>query len=508
MKILGVGGGAREHAIAEKLRQSRYAPSLFWIGEWRNPGIHRICLETRGEYILGPTTEPAFVSRRAKELGVDMVFIGPEEPNFHGVPDALEEEGIPCIGAPSEVAVIEQSKAALRRLQWEYGLPGKLLFKTFRSFGEASSTLREYEDSLSWMQNVVLKPARQAGGKGVKVVEDRQAYLFKEKHRFKLSHAEWLERYMRSYTDIEDKILVEENVWGPEYTLQCFTDGRTVVGMPLVQDNKHAFDFDIGPETGGMGSIAGPGMTLPFITQEEYDESLRIVEATVRAIQEKTGRLYRGIVAGQMMLTEVEGPTVIEMYSRLGDPEALNALSMLETDLVDICYAIHEQRLSRISIRFGGGANVVKALAPEGYPDERARAKGHEVSVQEEEVARRGCRLYWGAASLEGGRIVTTGSRMLELMAEGRTHEEASALIDACVGLVGLTDNWRFFFRKDIGSRELMARRAKLAEQVRRLYLYRRGRGILGRRVDWVPGIGKVDPSRVLLSELRGEAGA
>ncbi|GBC71612.1 Phosphoribosylamine--glycine ligase [Candidatus Calditenuaceae archaeon HR02] len=501
IKVLGVGGGAREHALAEKIRASKYSPRIYWIAEWRNPGISRICEQSGGAYFIGRTTDAALVSQKAKQLGVDMVVIGPEEPNFYGVVDAVEGAGVPCIGAKRELAVIEQSKASLRRLQWEYNLPGKLLFKTFTDLDSALSALQEASRSLSWMQNVVLKPARQAGGKGVKVVEDRQAYLINEKLSFKLGHTEWLMEYMRGYNDIEEKILVEENVWGPEYTLQAFSDGKTLVGMPLVQDNKHAFDFDIGPETGGMGSIAGPDMTLPFITEEEYDTSLKTVKAVVDAIQDRTGLEYRGFVAGQMMLTEVEGPTVIEMYSRLGDPEALNVLSMLGTDILDVLYAIIDSRLSKTIIRFNNVATVVKALAPEGYPDYKDAAKGHEVMVNEEDVERRGCRLYWGAAHLEAGRIVTTGSRTIELLGMSGTIMEAAKLVNNCLDIPQLR-GWRFFYRYDIGTNELMKRRYKLAETVRRLYKFRASRGTLAVRVDWIPGRGLIDPSNEVLKNI------
>src|SRR5207245_10655199 len=114
-------------------------------------------------------------------------------------------------------------------------------------------------------------------------------------------------------SDVEDKMRVEEKAWGPEYALQCFADGKTVLGTPLVQDNKSAHDFDSGPETGGMGTISGPDMTLPFITSEEYDKSLKIVEGIVEAVQKKTGKAYHGMVGGQMMLTENEGPRIIEI---------------------------------------------------------------------------------------------------------------------------------------------------------------------------------------------------
>jgi phosphoribosylamine--glycine ligase len=435
-----------------------------------------------------------------------MVVVGPEEPGFHGIPDALEREGIQCIGASQELSVIERSKADLRRLQWENNLPGKLLFRTFKNAREASDYVRKSIDTQPWLQNIVIKPARQSGGKGVKLIEDRQIYLHDEKARFKEAYFNSLQATMAAYSDIEDKILVEEKAWGPEYSLQCFTDGKTVLGTPLVQDNKSAHDFDSGPETGGMGSISGPDMILPFITSEEFDKSLKLVEGIVEAVQKKTGKAYHGMVGGQMMLTENEGPTIIEMYSRLGDPEAINMLAMLKTDIVEIFQAIFERRLSKLKLEFtSDDAVVVKVVAPNGYPGKREKAKGHPVQVFETNIKRNGCCLFWGSADLqEDQQVVTGGSRLLALMAMNHTLPTASARIEKTVSSIQLTDGWGLYHRNDIGTERLLAKRHDTAERVRRLYKYREEHGILGSRMEWVPKLGRINTSQLLLKEIHG----
>ncbi|MCS7385455.1 MAG: phosphoribosylamine--glycine ligase [archaeon GB-1867-005] len=506
MKVMGVGGGAREHALAEAIARSSHEVRIYWVSELRNPGIYRLVKRSGGEYALARTIDAEKVAELADNWSVDVVVVGPEEPNFHGVPDEVERRGIPCIGAKRSVSIIEMSKAEMRRLQWKYDVPGKLLFRTYKSYAEALEDLQRFSETLTWLQNVALKPARQAGGKGVKVVEDLQAYLHKEKMEFKERHIKWLEEYMRKYGDVDERILVEEKVWGPEYTLQCFVDGYTVVGMPLVQDNKHAYDFDIGPETGGMGSYTGRGRLLPFITLEEYERSLEIVKAMVRAVQDVTGEKYRGFIAGQMMLTEVEGPTLIEMYSRLGDPEAVNVLALLKTDIIDIFEAIIDGRLSKLKIEFSDEATVVKAIAPKGYPDFRSLAKGHEVSVDERLIKEAGCKLYWGSVHLQDdGRMITGGSRMLEILALAEDPPKASRRIDECLSLnpVKLLDGWGIFYRSDIGSAEMIQRRMAVAERVRRLYKYREERGILGKRIDWLPKIGRINPVELLIREIK-----
>ena len=506
MRIMGVGGGAREHALARNLSLSDHKPDLFWVAENRNPGINKICKENQGELRVGRTTDPKTVVRLARGWGIDLVVVGPEEPGFQGIPDALEREGIQCIGASQDLSIIERSKAELRRLQWEANLPGKLLFRTFRNAREASDYIRKNIDSQPWLQNIVIKPARQSGGKGVKLVEDRQVYLHDAKEHFKEAYLDSLQSSMASYSDIDDKILIEEKAWGPEYSLQCFTDGKTVLGTPLVQDNKSAHELDSGPETGGMGSISGPELTLPFITTDEYDRSLKIVEGIVEAIQKKTGKSYHGMVGGQMMLTENEGPTVIEMYSRWGDPEAINVLAMLKTDLVDVFQAIVDRRLARLKLEFTDeDAVVVKMMAPKGYPESRDKAKGHEVQVFETSVRQNGCQLFWGSADLQDDQqVVTGGSRLLALMAMDHSLPTAAAKIEKAASSIQLTDGWPLYHRSDIGTGRLLAKRRDVAERVRRVYQYREEHSTIGNRTEWIPKTGLVDPSRLLTRDLHG----
>ncbi|MCQ5377434.1 MAG: phosphoribosylamine--glycine ligase, partial [Candidatus Methanomethylicia archaeon] len=444
MKVLLIGGGGREHAIANALRRSPKEPRICCLSDLLNPGINRVVKESGGEYFLGNINDPATVLGAANKAGVDFVFVGPEEPNFHGVPDRLEEAGIRAIGANRKVAELEMSKASMRDLQWKYKMPGRLWYKKFKTFEEAAPYIEEFAES------VALKPARQAGGKGVKVIEDFQVYLQDDKRKVKKEHAESIVKdYMKGYDDIDYKLLIEERVWGPEYTVQCFTDGRTVTPMPAVQDNKHAFDGDLGLETGGMGSISC-GMNLKWgidsdeaiISDYEYKKSAEIVKMMIDAIQKETGARYHGIAAGQMMLTSVWGPTVIEMYSRLGDPEAGNVLSVLKSDLVEICEAIIDERLNAIKIDFDEKAIVVKAVCPEGYPDKRDIARGHPVRINGPEDG-----ILWASADETSNGIVTGGSRVVECVGGGATLPEASARAEEMVSRVELTDGWRLFHR-------------------------------------------------------------
>ena len=488
MKVLLIGHGAREHAIAEAITRSVYAPKLYAICSSKNPGILKLCRETGGELFKGDENSKEFVSKIVSEHSFDFVFIGPEEPLFHGISDTVEEMGIPCIGAKERLAEVERSKAYMRRLMWKHKIPGRLKFIAFKDLRDAITYIEAYAES------VAIKPARQAGGKGVKVISDFQAYLKDEKQKVKLAHAkEVVERLMSAYDDIEDRILIEEKVEGPEYTMQCFTDGRTVLPMPAVQDNKNAFNDDIGPETGGMGSISGREGLLPFLTKEEYSESVEIVEKVVHALHKETGERYHGLIAGQMMLTDKWGPTIIEFYSRFGDPEAVNVLPILETDMIDICEAIISESLHKIKLEFRDVATVVKCVAAWGYPNYRDLAKGHPVHVDESIPEKYGCKLYYGAIDIdEKGQMISGGSRLIEIFGEAETIPEASEKVEKSINCIQLTDGWRVFHRSDIGTPELLRKRIDLANLVRMLYHYRKEKGLIGIDIDWIPGKGKI----------------
>jgi len=487
-KVLLVGEGARENAIAEAITRSAHEPALFAIMKINNPGIAKLCKSSGGEAALGDSLDPASVAKAAEKFRVDMVFIGPEEPQFRGVADELEKRGIACVGAKQGAARVEMSKAFMRKLMWKYNVPGRLRFKSFTNVEDAVAYIQEYAESIA------LKPARQAGGKGVKVIADLQVYLTSEKQRVKAEHAKDIhDRHMAEYTDIDDKILIEERVEGPEYTLQAFTDGRTVKPLPLVQDNKNAFEMDIGPETGGMGTISGKGLTLPFITQDEYRKTAEIVEEVVKATEKETGIRYKGVIAGQSMLTALWGPTIIEFYSRLGDPEAVNAMPILKTDMIDLMEAIVGECLHKLNLEFEDTATVVKCVSPKGYPYRRDLATGHPVRLDEGLLKKHGCKAYWGSAELKSdGNIITGGSRIVEIFASADSIPEAGERVEKCVPCVSLTDGWGTFHRSDIGSETLLRRRIEQANLIRDVYRYRMGKNLVGVTLDWIPGRGLI----------------
>ncbi len=477
MKFMIVGSGAREHAIAENASGCGY--EVYAASDIRNPGLLRLAKELHVVNIL----DGAAVTAVAKKVRPDVIFIGSEESLFAGVSDALRAEGFFVIGASRVAADIEKSKGFMRNLMEKYGLYGRLRFKTFANITEATRYIDEYPGS------VAIKPTRQAGGKGVKVIADLQAYLKDEKSAAKKQHVSDIVDQNLSQ-DLEDPILIEERVEGVEYTLQCFTDGKHIVPLKMVEDHPHAFVEDIGPETGGMGSLSGKDEILPFLTKKDYKTSFDIVEKVVNAIQKETGQPYFGVLSGQFMLTDKWGPTVIEFYSRLGDPETVNIMPQLQ-NLDDIVDGMQNGSLGKVKAQFEHKANVVKIIAPKGYPNLRDIGAGHRLNINFEQIEKLGAKAYFGSVYEQDGTMYTGGSRGIEMYAAADTIEEASEIAEKACAYV--TSDWKLFHRKDIGSPALLKKRFEQAELSRDIFKYREERGLIGKTIDWIPGIGKIE---------------
>lgn len=496
MRVLLVGSGGREHALAKLIVSSQSTVELHVAADYANPGLRREAEGTGGRLVVTNTSDPLAVARVAEALSPDLVVVGPEEPQFHGVTDALRERGFAVFGASRACSEVERSKVFGRYLMWKYGIPGRLHFAAFRSLEEA-------EEFVRYAGDVVVKPARQFGGKGVRVVRDTKAFLSEVKQQVKSSSV------LRTFEELgalgeEYKVLVEQRVEGVEYTAQVVTDGSYVLPLPLVQDYPHAYELDLGYETGGMGSISGPGHLLPFIDEEEYEGTVGIVRQVLERLQEEVGGRYTGAFAGQMMLTGLWGPTVIEFYSRFGDPEISCLVPRLESDFLELLDRAARGALAGAKLEVSEGTvSVVKAVAPVGYPVSKSEASGHPVAVDEARIGELGCQLLY--ASVEegvGGAVYTKGSRAFEVVCAAEDYERAYKLSEAAVGYITSLDGWPLYHRSDIGSSWLIEARRRDAERVRAVYRSKRSRGTLGESFTvWMPGRGIV--ASPLLSPLR-----
>ncbi len=446
MRVLLVGGGAREHAIAEALCG---APDenveLYAFMPNRNPGIIRLS----ADYEVGDVTDVDAAVRLAERWKVDLAVVGPEDPLAEGIADALEEVGVPTFGPKREPARIEWDKGFARRLMKEYGVPGCPEFEVFEDPDEAC----EYIDELG--KPVAVKPAGLTGGKGVKVVGDQLANLEEAK--------EYVREIFEESIGGIPKVVIEEKCIGEEYTIQAYTDGEKVLPTPAVQDHPHAYEGDEGPITGGMGSYSCPDGLLPFLTEEDYEESVKILERTVEAIKEETGEPYKGILYGQFMLT-AEGPVVIEFNCRYGDPEAMNILPVMEGDVVTLHASVAEGSMEG-DVEFVEKATVCKYVVPSGYP-ESSEGEGEVIEVDEECVQRRNAIPYYASVNLEDdGTIRMTSSRALAIVGLGDTLEEAESAAEEAIEECVSGENIRH--RSDIGKRETIEERVKRMEHIR-----------------------------------------
>ncbi|MFY9194479.1 MAG: phosphoribosylamine--glycine ligase [Methanoculleus sp.] len=415
MKVLVVGGGGREHAITRALSCNSDV-RIFSVMARKNPGIARIAERVLVER---ETNVPEIV-RFATQNTLDTAVIGPEAPLEVGIVDHLEAAGIPCVGPTRAAARIETDKAYCRQLMERHGIAGCPEYRVCHDPEEARKFIEAYDGDLA------IKPIGLTGGKGVRIMGEH------------VDVAGAIE-YVRQ---IGGDVVLEERLLGAEFTLQAFVDGKRLVPMPLVQDHKRAYEGDVGPNTGGMGSYSLPDHMLPFVSRSDYREALGIMEGTVAAMQSE-GVPYRGILYGQFMNTH-EGPRVIEFNARFGDPEAMNVLSILESDFSRIVTGITQGDLASSDVRFAPKATVCKYLAPEGYPDAPVAHQPLTIGDYGDAL------LYYANVEERDGTLRTLASRTLAFVGIGETIEEAEVIAEKAASAV----SGRIFHRRDIGTRD------------------------------------------------------
>ncbi len=432
-RILLVGGGAREHAIAEALCRSREVELLTVMHNY-NPGLIRLS----SQHELHEETDVEFIAEWAQDHAANLAIIGLEDPLDAGLPDVLNDIGIPTVGPRRGPAQVETSKLFTRDLMRRHGILGQV---EYHHFTDANS-FRKF--LLSSSREYALKPIGLTAGKGVKIMGE---------HFGSVEEAiDYGEKVIRTGIGGTSGLIVEERLIGEELTLQTFVDGETVLPMPLVQDFKRALEGDVGPNTGGMGSYSQPDGLLPFITQEERDEALEILRRVIHALKTE-GMLYQGILYGQFMVTDV-GIRLIEMNARFGDPEAINVLPLLENDFVVICRAITEGTLRNVDLRFARKATVCKYITPPGYGIKPKL--GVPLKIDIPKIQSLGVKVYFAKVDLREGQLVTTSSRSIALVGIGDSVEQAEALVEQAVQYV----QGDYHIRHDIGKKELLQRKA------------------------------------------------
>jgi len=419
MKVLVVGSGGREHALAWKLAQSPEVTELFCAPG--NAGIAEIarCVPLKAEDVEGLA---AFVRQEA----IDLTVVGPEAPLVAGLADALSAAGKAVFGPTRAAAAIEGSKVWAKRLMARHGLP-TAPFEVFSDLAAA----RDYLSATSgpW----VIKADGLAAGKGVVVAEERD-----EAERALVSLMS-----ERVFGSAGERVVIEERLEGEEVSVLAVTDGRELLVLPSAQDHKRAFDGDAGPNTGGMGAYA----PCPFLTPEAARQVEERILRPLLAGLEAEGITYRGVIYAGLMLTS-RGPQVLEFNCRFGDPEAQPLLLGLEGDFLGALYGAARGRLERVNLRWRGGSAACVVLASEGYPG--SYRTGEEITLPSglpsETV------IFHAGTARRDGKLVTSGGRVMGVTARGET---LPAALEKCYRVA---EEVRFsgkFYRRDIGRRAL-----------------------------------------------------
>ncbi|MFW5900608.1 MAG: phosphoribosylamine--glycine ligase [Halodesulfurarchaeum sp.] len=423
-RVLLVGGGGREHAIAQALADT----TLYAYSHNRNPGIASLAADVH----IGSETDTDAIVDFATSTDATVAMIGPEAALAAGVVDALETAGIYAFGPPADMARLETDKAYQREFMAEHGIDARPAFETFESVDPAV----EYLESVDG--DVAVKPRGLTGGKGVRVTGDQ---LTKAEAAVYLRESEY------------DEWVIEERLVGEEFTVQAFVANGEVRPTLAVQDHKRAYEGDKGPNTGGMGSYSDTGPVLPFMTREDYDAAVDVLEETVEALGD-----YRGVLYGQFMLTAA-GPKVIEYNVRFGDPEAMNTLPALETEFIDVLGAARDGTpLPELS--FSGQATVCKYAVPSGYPVEPDA--GAKVTVDVEDVPE--TELFYASVDDRADDIYTTTSRSFAVLGLGESISAAESRAEAALADVGRG----FHIRHDIGTDELLESRIEHMNEIRK----------------------------------------
>lgn len=433
-KVLLIGNGAREHAIGEALMRSREGCELFVLGGALNPGLSAM---TKG-YKIGKTTDPKAVCDFALECKPDFAIIGPEDPIASGVTDELLKIGVRSVAPIKLLGQLESSKSFTRDLLEKYGIPGNPRYKVFLN-----------EDGLSeWMQELgeyVVKSDGLMGGKGVQLSGEHLKTIDEGILFAKAS----IEKFGR--------VVVEEKFVGQEFSLMSFCDGKHVVDMPAVQDHKRAFDGDSGPNTGGMGTYSDANHSLPFLKPSDIADAHAINLAVAEALYKETGSYFKGILYGGFIAVK-NGVRLIEYNARFGDPEVMNVLPILKTDFIAVCEAILDGTLDKLNTEFENKAVVVKYVCPEGYPENPVKNLKIDTSGVPSEV-----KLYFASLDEREDGLYLLGSRAVACTGIANTLEEAEIIAQKGAESV----KGPVFFRKDIGTKELIEKRVSMLKEVR-----------------------------------------
>jgi len=419
MKVLVVGGGGREHAIVKKIKENKNVTEIFALPG--NGGIagDAVCVNIGAKDIEK-------IVEFATDNKIDYAVVAPDDPLVLGCVDALEEKGIPCFGPRANAAIIEGSKVFSKNLMKKYGIP-TAEYEVFDNCDAAIEYLKTAPiptvvkaDGLALGKGVIIAMTRDEAIDAVRsIMEDKQ------------------------FGKSGDRIVIEEFLTGPEVSVLCFTDSKTVAPMVSSMDHKRAGDNDTGLNTGGMGTVA----PNPYYTDAIASECMeKIFLPTVNAMNAE-GRPFKGCLYFGLMLTPA-GPKVIEYNCRFGDPETQVVLPLLDTDLLTVMQAVTNETLADIEVNWKDESACCVIMASSGYP--QAYEKGYEINIPDSIWDK----VYVAGAELKNDKLLTNGGRVLGATA---TADSLSAAVEGAYSLVKQINFGNAYYRNDIGKKALMA---------------------------------------------------
>lgn len=421
MKILLVGSGGREHALAWKIRQSPLVEKLYIA-----PGNGGTAL--LGENIDIADNDIPSLTDFAKKMKIDMVVVGPELPLVLGLKNSLERENIYCFGPGAFGARLEGSKAFAKSLMRESEVP-TASFMVFDQFEQAKA----YASTHPFPQ--VIKADGLAAGKGVVIAQN-------------LEEATTALRQMmveKIFGSAGERVIIEEALVGEEASFMVFCDGYTIRPLPSSQDHKRVGENDTGPNTGGMGAYS-PAAILP---ESRFNEIIDLAIRPVIQHMEALGYPYQGVLYAGLMLTD-DGPKVLEYNVRFGDPECQPLMTRLDCDLVEIMLACCQEKLNQVEVRIRPQHSVCVVMASSGYPGQYS--SGKKISGIDLAQEDRNVHVFQAGTRLENNQTISSGGRVLGVTALGDTLGEATERAYLAVEKIHF-DN--AFFRRDIGKKGL-----------------------------------------------------
>jgi len=422
MKVVIIGSGGREHALAYKIAESRQLKKLYCLPG--NPGTKSFAENvniTGNENILN----------FCKEKNIDLIVVGPEQPLVEGLADILRENGFNVFGPSRLAAQIEGDKSFSKTLMKKYGIPTA----TFEVFEKS-----DYENALTYLKTkeypVVIKAFGLAAGKGVLICES-----FEES---KLALDECFKN--NTFGEAGEKVIIEEFMLGQEASIFAVTDGTDYIILPAAQDHKRIMDGDKGKNTGGMGAYA----PAPLITDKVKKEiEIKIIIPTLNALKSES-ITYNGCLYAGLMMTN-EGPKVVEFNCRFGDPETQAVLPLLEGDFLELLNSTAKGKINKHSVKYSGGASVCVVAVSGGYPDKFD--KGFEIrgleTINDEEIL-----VFQAGTKEENGVIKTNGGRVLGITSSIKRNDLKAAKQKAYEGIAKISFDG-MFYRKDISDKAL-----------------------------------------------------